>query len=222
MLKNVERWIKKTGNRALRVLFRDTACTAAKSLSRIQPVHLSNWPKSIKVLANTSLQTSLTYAMEMMIAAALTWYKPSYRHKTASCRCCTKTANKQKEPYKTGWQNFGASNRKNWPNSKKAIQEQENWESYKERTKQRFSMYLYERHAPAEQIHEPETETTNLRKFIQVQFADHECFQALTSVGKPHSNKTYDTDRRLLPVSTICDDSQRPIPAVPHPIIFRL
>lgn len=100
-------------------------------------------------------------------------------------------------------------------------QEQEALESWKVFSKQEFNPYRPELYTLADLVDQTGTDIPNLPEFIEAQSMDPNCHQAVTSVEKPNSTITYNTDGLIGLVSTIDGASQRFLSTVQRPRILR-
>lgn len=73
-------------------------------------------------------------------------------------------------------------------------QDQETLKDGEERSRQEYTLYLLKLYAMADQVHEAETDITNLHEVIKAQSIDYKCRQDVTSVWKatPNPNSRYE------------------------------
>lgn len=96
------------------------------------------------------------------------------------------------------------------------------WENYEKPTQQEFKPHLSDLIVLADQLDEAETYTPVLCEFHEAQSFDPSCVQTVTSIAKPSSTTTCNTEEVLARVFRIDSSSQQFLPAVQLPRILRL
>lgn len=107
-------------------------------------------------------------------------------------------------------------------NTDNTEQEQEAPENYEKPTEQEFNPYHRKLYKLAEQVGEIGTDIPYFHEFIEAQSVDPSCSKAVTSVGKPSSTSTHDTDGVSMRVLPIVSASKRLVPAILRTKFFRL